>query len=70
MFTRPACLQGRQRNGAGEDWSAFPIRQLFILGKFGTFARITNSNSNYATVRRAQRVRKDNSGMEMKLTTV
>jgi hypothetical protein len=39
MFKRPACLQGRQRNGAGEDWSAFPIRQLFILGKFGTFAR-------------------------------
>ncbi|KAJ5819195.1 hypothetical protein N7474_004786 [Penicillium riverlandense] len=32
MFQRPSCLQGRrQRNGAGEDWSAFPVRQLFVL---------------------------------------
>ncbi|KAJ5649031.1 uncharacterized protein N7484_002754 [Penicillium longicatenatum] len=32
MFRRPACLQGRrQRNGSGEDWSAFPARQLFVL---------------------------------------
>ncbi|CAG8924295.1 unnamed protein product [Penicillium salamii] len=32
MFQRPACLQGRRsRNGAGEDYSAFPIRQLFVL---------------------------------------
>ncbi|KAJ5711936.1 hypothetical protein N7488_006092 [Penicillium malachiteum] len=32
MFQRPSCLQGRrQRNGTGEDWSKFPIRQLFIL---------------------------------------
>lgn len=32
MFKRPACLQSRQRNG-GEDWSTFPVRQLFVLGK-------------------------------------
>ncbi|KAJ5676666.1 Major facilitator superfamily domain general substrate transporter [Penicillium maclennaniae] len=31
MFKRPACLQGRQRNGAGDDWSTFPVRQLFVL---------------------------------------
>ncbi|CAI7677431.1 unnamed protein product [Penicillium pancosmium] len=32
MFQRPACLQGRRpRHGSGEDWSKFPIRQLFVL---------------------------------------
>jgi hypothetical protein len=42
MFRRPACLQGRRpRNRAAEEWSTFPIRQLFVLGKCGTFdARI------------------------------
>lgn len=38
MFQRPACLQGRRRrNRAVEDWTAFPVRQLFILGKSRTF---------------------------------
>ncbi|KAF4760825.1 hypothetical protein HAV15_005283 [Penicillium sp. str.  len=32
MFQRPACLQGRRsRNGSGDDFSTFPIRQLFVL---------------------------------------
>ncbi|KAJ5519784.1 Major facilitator superfamily domain general substrate transporter [Penicillium fimorum] len=32
MFPRPACLQGRRtRNGSGDDFSTFPIRQLFVL---------------------------------------
>ncbi|KAJ5458556.1 hypothetical protein N7475_009944 [Penicillium sp. IBT 31633x] len=32
MFQLPACLQGRRsRNGSGDDFSAFPIRQLFVL---------------------------------------
>ena len=33
MFKRPTCLQNR-RNGGGNknDWSAFPVRQLFVLG--------------------------------------
>ena len=35
-FKRPSCLQSR-RNGGGsknDDWSAFPVRQLFVLGMF------------------------------------
>lgn len=41
MFQLPACLQGRRsRNGSGDNFSTFPIRQLFILGKFGTFVLI------------------------------
>ncbi|RDW90165.1 MFS transporter [Aspergillus mulundensis] len=31
MFKRPAFLQGRRREGRSDDWSAFPIRQLFVL---------------------------------------
>ncbi|CDM38255.1 hypothetical protein DTO013E5_8682 [Penicillium roqueforti] len=32
MFQLPACLQGRRsRNGSGDNFSTFPIRQLFIL---------------------------------------
>ncbi|KGO74053.1 Major facilitator superfamily domain, general substrate transporter [Penicillium italicum] len=32
MFQRPACFQGRRsRNGSGDDFSTFPIRQLFVL---------------------------------------
>ncbi|KAJ6160482.1 Major facilitator superfamily domain general substrate transporter [Penicillium chermesinum] len=32
MFQRPACLQSRrQHNGSAEDWSTFPVRQLFVL---------------------------------------
>lgn len=40
MFKRPSCLQGRRDDGSsknnkssgGDDWSAFPVRQLFVLG--------------------------------------
>ncbi|CAG8097456.1 unnamed protein product [Penicillium olsonii] len=31
MFQRPACLQGRRSRNGGEDYSTFPIRQLFVL---------------------------------------
>ncbi|KAL4909861.1 hypothetical protein BDW74DRAFT_44967 [Aspergillus multicolor] len=31
MFKRPAFLQGRRREERSDDWSAFPIRQLFVL---------------------------------------
>ncbi|GES62327.1 MFS multidrug transporter [Aspergillus terreus] len=31
MFKRPSCLQARRHSDAGADWSAFPIRQLFVL---------------------------------------
>ncbi|KAE8148284.1 major facilitator superfamily domain-containing protein [Aspergillus avenaceus] len=30
MFKRPSCLQDR-RTGPSGDWSAFPVRQLFVL---------------------------------------
>lgn len=40
MFKRPSCLHGRRdggssknnKNNGGDDWSAFPVRQLFVLG--------------------------------------
>ncbi|KAL4873894.1 hypothetical protein BDV12DRAFT_54759 [Aspergillus spectabilis] len=31
MFKRPAFLQGRRHEERSGDWSAFPIRQLFVL---------------------------------------
>lgn len=34
MFKRPACIQSRRHNNSGGDWTAFPIRQLFVLGMF------------------------------------
>jgi hypothetical protein len=40
MFQLPACLQGRRSRNGSDDMPGFPIRQLFVLGKSGTFARI------------------------------
>jgi hypothetical protein len=34
MFKRPSFLQRQQHNGGRDDWSAFPVRQLFVLGMF------------------------------------
>ncbi|PYH45701.1 MFS transporter [Aspergillus saccharolyticus JOP 1030-1] len=31
MFKRPSCLQGRRHGERNDDWSAFPVRQLFVL---------------------------------------
>ncbi|PWY88773.1 MFS general substrate transporter [Aspergillus sclerotioniger CBS 115572] len=31
MFKRPSCLQGRRHGDNNGDWSAFPVRQLFVL---------------------------------------
>ncbi|RAH73119.1 MFS transporter [Aspergillus aculeatinus CBS 121060] len=31
MFKRPSCLQGRRHGERNADWSAFPVRQLFVL---------------------------------------
>ncbi|KAF9887059.1 hypothetical protein FE257_010553 [Aspergillus nanangensis] len=31
MFKRPSCLQSRRHGDSRGDWSAFPIRQLFVL---------------------------------------
>ncbi|EAW07281.1 MFS transporter [Aspergillus clavatus NRRL 1] len=31
MFKRPSFLQGRRHGGGRDDWSAFPVRQLFVL---------------------------------------
>ncbi|RAL16752.1 MFS transporter [Aspergillus homomorphus CBS 101889] len=31
MFKRPSCLQGRRQGERPDDWSAFPVRQLFVL---------------------------------------
>ncbi|RAL05182.1 MFS transporter [Aspergillus ibericus CBS 121593] len=31
MFKRPSCLQGRRHGDNHGDWSAFPVRQLFVL---------------------------------------
>ncbi|OJK04500.1 hypothetical protein ASPACDRAFT_21308 [Aspergillus aculeatus ATCC 16872] len=31
MFSRPSCLQGRRHGERNDDWSAFPVRQLFVL---------------------------------------
>lgn len=50
MVKRPSCLQGRQRNGAAEDWSAFPIRQLFVLGKSGTFVGAHRELCGYSEI--------------------
>jgi len=34
MFKRPAFLQSRRNEKREGDWSAFPIRQLFVLGEY------------------------------------
>ncbi|PWY90065.1 MFS multidrug transporter [Aspergillus heteromorphus CBS 117.55] len=31
MFKRPSCLQGRRHGEDTGDWTAFPVRQLFVL---------------------------------------
>ncbi|PYI04177.1 permease of the major facilitator superfamily [Aspergillus sclerotiicarbonarius CBS 121057] len=31
MFKRPSCLQGRRHGDNHGDWTAFPVRQLFVL---------------------------------------
>lgn len=47
MFQRPACLQGRRsRNGSDDDFSTFPIRQLFVLGKLWYFCSANYEKQN------------------------
>jgi hypothetical protein len=50
MFQRLACSLGRRsRNGSSDDFSTFPIRQLFVLGKCGTFVLRTMRNKRYGS---------------------